>query len=405
MSLLIEGMEKQSVIKTENNKKVTIDGHTENYSVYKIKLDELYYNDQNDRIATWISQYKLENNLDKIDLSDKTKYNDIIHNFITKSSPETLRKTQANIKLIGQQVHGVVLDDGRIIDGNRRFSCLRNIEKETHDIQYFEAVILKRDIKSNAKQIKILELQLQYVDKTVDYSPIDRLVGIYNYIIKDKGLLTITEYAKSVNLTEKEIEKEVEKANLMIEFLEFMKTQGQFHLLREMELYYPLEELYKNLKKIRYEDIKEKIKTNAFVNFMVNPFGDMTRYMRKRNKITNNSKLVDDYIEEQMNTVEIVCNIIEKHDSMNINIIRDEIRSRDDIKDVLFRSTEKWEAKVNSQTNKNQPALLADKAIGMLEDIDINIFNKLTDEQKQDVYNKIQELEELIEGIKNKLNV
>ena len=45
----------------------------------------------------------------------------------------------------------------------------------------------------------MLELYLQHgVDKPVDYDPIDRLVGIYNDIV-DKKLLSITEYAKSVN--------------------------------------------------------------------------------------------------------------------------------------------------------------------------------------------------------------
>ncbi len=85
MRLLKDGVLDKSVILTDNKKKLTIDGHTENYPVYKIKLDKLYYNDQNDRIATWISQYKLENNIDKIENNDRKEYNNIIHKFITES--------------------------------------------------------------------------------------------------------------------------------------------------------------------------------------------------------------------------------------------------------------------------------------------------------------------------------
>ena len=61
MNLLKEGIEKQLVIKTTMTRKLTIDGITQAYPVYKVRLDCLYYNDQNDRIATWISQYKSQN--------------------------------------------------------------------------------------------------------------------------------------------------------------------------------------------------------------------------------------------------------------------------------------------------------------------------------------------------------
>jgi hypothetical protein len=43
------------VIKTGLSKKITINGVAKAYPVYKVRLDMLFYNDQNDRIATWIS--------------------------------------------------------------------------------------------------------------------------------------------------------------------------------------------------------------------------------------------------------------------------------------------------------------------------------------------------------------
>ena len=120
-------------------------------------------------------------------MKNKEEYNNIIHQFITESNPKALSKTQKNIALVGQEQPGVVLADGRIVDGNRRFTCLRNIQEETGNTQYMNAVILERDITGNAKEIKMLELQLQHgVDKPVDYDPIDRLVGIYNDIVDKK---------------------------------------------------------------------------------------------------------------------------------------------------------------------------------------------------------------------------
>jgi len=288
MTLLKQGIENKSVIPTEMRKKIDIDNHVETYSVYKIKLDQLYYNDQNDRIATWISQYKMENNIKSIDMSDITHYNNIIHSFITESNREALNNTQKNIKLIGQQEYGVVLADGRIIDGNRRFTCLRNIEKETGKTQYFEAIILEHDFVCNAKQIKKLELRLQHgVDEKVDYNPVERLVGIYNDIV-DKELLTVEEYADSVSKTKGEIEIEVEKAKLLVEYLEFINAPKQFHIARTMNLSDPLKELYVILKKCKDNDVREDLKNVVFSQLLVQPFGDMTRYMRKIKKIASN---------------------------------------------------------------------------------------------------------------------
>ncbi len=81
----------------------------------------------------------------------------------------------------------------------------------------------------------MLELALQMgVDRPVDYDPIDRLVGIYNAIVETK-LLTAKEYAITVSKSEKEINNEVEKAKLMVEYLEFIGAPKQYHLVRKLK--------------------------------------------------------------------------------------------------------------------------------------------------------------------------
>lgn len=71
MKLLQHGVREGNVVPTEVTKKITIDGVTKIFQVYKIKLSCLYYNDQNDRIVTWISKYKLDNDLESFDISDE----------------------------------------------------------------------------------------------------------------------------------------------------------------------------------------------------------------------------------------------------------------------------------------------------------------------------------------------
>lgn len=404
MNLLKDGLEEKSVIANNTNKRLVIDNISKDYPVYKIRLDKLYYNDQNDRIATWMAQYKLENNIDSLDVSDQDNYNNIIHKFITESNQESIKKTQLNMKMVGQQESGVVLMDGRIIDGNRRFTCLRNIEKETGKTQYFEAVVLDHSIKTNAKQIKMLELMLQHgVDEKVGYNPIDRLVGIYTDII-DTKLLTVKEYADSVNMSESDIQLEVEKAKLMIEFLDFINAPKQFHIARHFNIVDPLKELYMMLKKVKNEEIKEDLKNVVFAQFLMQPFGDTTRYTRKIKKIASSNRFIDEFLDEQMEIVERVCEQLEHHPKVSnkeINIIR----SNENIKSDFLHSTEKFVNKVDGDTTRNQPIKQTEKAFDSLDLIDTKILKKLSEEQKSEIGEKLDMIDQIILTIRSELDV
>lgn len=404
MNLLIEGLEIKAVIPNNTDKKLVIDNNCQSYPVYKIRLDQLYYNDQNDRIATWISRYKIDNNINDFDLSDIENYNNIIHEFITDSNREALKKTQNNMKMLGQQESGVVLSDGRIIDGNRRFTCLRNIQKETGKTQYFEAVILDHNIKNNAKQIKMLELMLQHgVDEKIGYNPLDRLVGIYNDIIETK-LLTAKEYADSVNQTEAEIKVEIEKANLLVDFLDFINSPKNFYLARTMNITESLKDLHVMLKKAKDDDKREDLKNIVFAELFMQPVGDMNRYIRKIKKVVDSNKFINSFIDEQTVLVEKVCDEIEKYPKVTEKEIR-EIRSNEEIKRNFLHSTEKYINKVDGDTTRNQPAKQAEKAFDSLDLIDPNIFKKLSAEQKDDIREKLDMIDEIVSSIRRELDV
>jgi len=402
--ILEKGLGEKFVIETDLTKKLVIDNVAKVYPVYKIRLDKLYYNDQNDRIATWVSQYKTENNVDEINMENLDEYNAIIHNFVTESNREALRKTQTNMELIGQNVPGVVLQDGRIIDGNRRFTCLRNIEEKTGQTQYFEAVILDHNIKNNKKQIKMLELMLQHgIDEKIDYNPIDRLVGVYNDVI-ETGLLTAKEYAMGIGVKESEVVQEIEKAKLMVEFLEFINAPKQVHLARHFNIVDPLKELNTMLKRINDEDKKEDLKYSVFSQFLVSPEGDATRYMRKIKKIASNDRFLEGYLDEQVDLVEKVCDILEAHPEVKENEIA-KIRSDEDLKRNFYQSTEKYLNKVNSDATRNQPIKLVEKAFDNLELIDLNILNKLSVLQVEEFSNNVKDLKEKINNLEKALEL
>ena len=259
-SLLKEGIENGWVVKTEVTQKLTLAGNASVYPVYKIRLNKLFFNDKNDRIATWLTEYMCENGIKEMNMSDLDEYNQIIHDFIKKSNPEAIKKTKKNIEAFDQNVPGVVLLDGRIIDGNRRFTCLRELSRKNPKFDYFEAVILERDFNNCEKDIKLLELELQHgKESRVKYNPIDRLVGMYRDVIENK-LLTKEEYARGINVSPNEVEKDLAKAKLVMEFLEFINAPKQYHIARELELDGSISELYLMVKKAKSDEEAEQIK-------------------------------------------------------------------------------------------------------------------------------------------------
>ena len=77
--------------KTTLTRKVTYGGKTVVYPIYRVRLDALYYNDQNDRIATWITRYESENGQEALRGLNLEIYNRVIENFIVESNPETFQ--------------------------------------------------------------------------------------------------------------------------------------------------------------------------------------------------------------------------------------------------------------------------------------------------------------------------
>ncbi len=405
MNLLTEGIEKGFVIPTDRATKLAVDGLTSTYKIYQIKLDCIFYNDQNDRIATWISRYKSEENIDRIDRSNLEQYNKLIENFIVQSNPEKMKATQKNIETLGQQKFGIVLKDGRVIDGNRRFTCLRRLSETNQNFNYFEAVILDKDIENNAKQIKMLELQLQIGEEArVDYDPIDRLVGIYNDIVANR-LLTVEEYAMSTNMESvKDVEKLVDISMLLVEFLEAINAPGKFYLARELNLNGPLHELYGILKRIKDEDRREQVKYAVFTNFLMQPEGDMTRFVRQLKKITKSDKHLDEFVEKETEITERVLDKLPFNQEVTESDIK-KIRADEDTKEVLKDIMEQVTEKVKVADTKNKPLQLLKKVEGVLEEVDTNIFRKLAEEQLEEVQQVLESISRQIKIIEADLDI
>ncbi len=301
-----------------------------------------------------------------------------------------------------QREPGVVLADGRIIDGNRRFTCLRRLEKKNPRYGYFETIILDRNIENNAKQIKMLELSIQHGEEArVDYNPVDRLVGVYNDII-DTKLLTVAEYARSTNETEAEVQKRIEVANLMVEFLEFINAPKQYYVVRDLQVAATLEELPVLLKKCRTSDEKEDMKIAVFTNILMKNSGEMRSFVRNLKSIAG-SDYQEEFLSEQQELAMRVVDSLPPVGKVNGETIRDEIRTQTDIVEALDRSVDKALTKVKKNETKNRPIQLAEKATTYLESIDVNILRKMNDSEVSRMNRQLQRLEEAIATLRENL--
>lgn len=390
-----------AVQKTTLTRKVTYGGKTVVYPVYKIRLDLLFYNDQNDRIATWITQYETENGKEGLQGLDREICNRIIENFITDSNPDAIQKTQKNIALVGQREPGVTLADGRIVDGNRRFTCLRRIQRETGEPVWFETVIMEMDIQRNRKEIKLLELAIQHgEEKKVDYDLIDYAIGTYRDVVQTK-LLTVEEYASGTSETVSEVKKRIEVAAVVCEFLSHIRLPEQYHVAREYQVYSLFQEMMPALRQLDPEE-KTQLKTIAFNNTVMHAIKDQRKFIRDIRGLVKNNAYAS-YFEDQS---ALGCEVKKKLDSAQIRgkedieqIASENARLADQMKDSMERALLRF----SSQQQKNKPSENVTKCISLLMDLDSRLFHKLGTEDKENLRAELQELERIAATFRKQL--
>lgn len=388
---LLELQDASLVEKTNLTRKLTLGGVTKAYPVYRVRLDLLYYNDQNDRIATWITQYKSDPENAAFDTLDREQYNKTIEGFIIASNPAAMEKTKNNIALVNQREPGVVLVDGRIIDGNRRFTCLRLLHAENPAFNYFETVILEASVQEDHKQIKMLELAIQHgEEQRVDYNLIDLAIGAYHDIV-ETGLLTIDEYAESTGMSVSEIKRRLEVAHLIIDFLAFMGVPGQYHVAREMQVFSVFNELVPLLRRCETEQAREELRRSVFNNTMMKTFIDQRKYMRDL-KAMMDSGLYSSYIKKQNKIAE---DLEEKKAEAGITTKKelDEfVKRNEDAAEELQISMERSLLQTKKSQARNRPSQIVGKSISMLKDIDTGVFDKLTPAEREKLQTQLGKL-------------
>ncbi len=401
MNLLAPEM-RDYVQPTALSKKLTLDGVTKAYPVYRVRLDCLFYNEQNDRIATWISQYKNEHGSDSFRNLTQAQYNSIIEEFIIQSNPSSIERTQLNIELVGQRESGVILSDGRIIDGNRRYTCLRRLSESNMEFNWFETVILDVRMKSSRKQIKMLELAIQHgEEKKVDYNPLERLVGVYQDIMKT-GLLTPEEYADSTNESLIEVRKRMEHAGYLIEFLDYIGMPEQYHIAREYQAVTIFTEMGTVIKKCKREMERETLKRTIYNNIFMGTIGDGRKYIRNLSSMMEGA-IFNVFIKQQNTLNTQIEDALRALAPKNLDDLKEFVLGHGEWKDELINLMDNTIIKARKREVKAKPSQSISKSIIMLKDVDVKIFDILSEEEKDKLAEKVDLLSYKVNVIRQNL--
>ncbi len=382
--------------KTGEKKKLSIKEQVNNnYDVYEIPLDRLYYNDQNGRINTLYKKYSATNGIIKPEPGD-SEYNNIFEQLIYESNPQAMESTKQSIDEKSQQEPGVVLSDGRVIDGNRRFTALRMLERKRHITQYFNAVILPLDAKreNDKKIIKELELDLQLGhEEKVSYDPIDRIFDTYNTIQVEK-IMSMEEYKKASGAKNtRKINQDIKLAELIIKFIEIVSPGGnaidKFYLARDLKLDGPIEEIQSAVDKLKSdnkETAKDAILTYLIASKAIDKKNDATRIMRDfKLNIINDSDRLQYFLDSADDKVDIIMDTFEDNPIQSANELKTVIETNNEAKESIVKLLSSTDRLINKRKFENErtKALIAlDSVNEALSDINSSDFAELKDDER-----------------------
>lgn len=215
---------------------------TKPYDVYRIPIKLLVPNIYNDRIAGRIREFE---ELKKRELKFSNQSDvEIVFDFIDQEHPIENKTTFEDIKNNGQKEHGVITNDGIVLDGNRRLMLLRkicnlsiselkklNINKE--EFEYFDAIVYPEDL--DKKGIIEKETILQIAQEgPIKYNRINLYIKIDNMFRLGIDYEDIATYMGH-GYEENEIKKMHETFELMNQYLISINKNNQFTLLDGLE--------------------------------------------------------------------------------------------------------------------------------------------------------------------------
>lgn len=205
--------------------------------VYQIPIKHLYFNIENGRYADKMVQLRQDNPGVEIDPREE-KWRGEIRRMLkgeysgTEKDKESFDILRKDI-LARKQLHpGVALNDGGVLDGNRRLAVLLELydtEKNPSRFEYLDAVILPEDVSSEDRWRIEAGLQIGK-DEKLDYSPINRLLKIKEglTLFQNTGDPAKEIANTLIGITKEEVADDIKKIRLIDQYLDFIKKPNAY---------------------------------------------------------------------------------------------------------------------------------------------------------------------------------
>ena len=220
----------RTIADLNDNEKVRIQGKKVKLDVFRLPLDCLFYNAGNGRFAK--EYLKLQRDLKhKLDPLIQ-KHADLIQKMLLEQNPGKTDWLENNLRDEGQQEYGIITHDGFVINGNRRLSVLKSrlSGKGNDDHEYMNVARLPENVEH--QDIIKIELEKQMArEQKLDYGPINKLLKIED--CRESGL-TVPQIAATIGFTVEEIEDDLEKLDLIREYLDFIDQPDNFDAVDEL---------------------------------------------------------------------------------------------------------------------------------------------------------------------------
>lgn len=402
-----ESYDDWGILNTGKTKKIVLGDKTIEYDVFKIPVDILVYNASNGRIFIEAKRFENEEDTKLCDLKETNpeKFNEEVENIIWKTNEKENNRTKKDIAKYGQLDPGVVLEDGTIIDGNRRFTCIRKLHREQPDndlYRYFEAAIVKVDGQNLTKKLlKEYEIKVQFgTDEKVDYNVINKNMHIYFAVEKDPN--NNFNYSSMAELlgndtTSGDVMKICKVCALVDEFLEYIGKPEEYQIAEDFNIYWPLEPLYsyfnnagKNLSDLQKEQRKELFFDYLLTLNVALPTQTLRDNLLKI--VFKNEAATDELIEKHKDAIgNDIANIISEHVSTDefkdrIQNLKESEKSEEDL--LHYQNI------VDSLKKKNLkdlPAKLAKDALTYISDIVLEPFFASSSEEAAAILAKVKE--------------
>jgi hypothetical protein len=354
---------------------------------YRVPIKYLVFNVDNGRLAMEVREWQKNNNraLDANQPEDAKVICELLLN---------LDKTQTDLLLDdleskGQMEPGVITNDGIVINGNRRMALLEQLQKKTPTGKwdYLEAVRLEPNV--SQQDLWKIEAGLQLSkDKKAEYHPVNELLKIKQGI--QAGLNSKQIAAAMYGKTEIEINEDIERLELIEDFLSFMKQEMNYGLIKKFGYHEYFIDIQKNLlnawkrKGVRSQDRQKKLLfVFALLRANIKLLGNDSRKKKKgltHWDIRELGKIFDDPSAEATFEEHLKKSTTKQSDLLSVD------------PEIIFEDFRGAKEVIENREDRDKPIILIDKAIKALQSIDTKSIHNRGDSIKA----KLNQLREII---------